>query len=178
VDFISSDYLSMDTLASAKFSGNTDQAWSFYSVPQSDANAAQATVMGLGTSAVTDRIDFLRRNSTTDWEVYVNDGSAAATESGGVPDISAHIISAISTGTSAQIHVDGVALTMSGGVDVGGMALASASMGAVEINNTMSQFWDGRIGEVAIFNGAHTTLQRKRQEFRLADMWGIDLVIT
>jgi len=176
LDFDDGDWLLADGLI--VFNNQADYDWSIYAVVESDADATVNTVIGAGHSSGTDVQQFLRRNSTDNWEVYLNDGSAHATEAGGTPDVLPHIISVISTGTSAQIYQDGVALTMTGDVDVGTMTLDSFTIGGLETAGSYGDHWDGEIGEVVVFNVAHSTLQRKRQEYRLSDMWGIDLAIT
>ena len=168
------DKLSADALTA--FNGTTDAAFSVYGVIQADVVSSTDVVAGVGHATNTDQLDLIRRNAATDWETYIYDGAAGATEVGGTPDTSAHIFAVISTGTNGLLYLDGSLIATTGDLNVGQVDVDSFTIGAVEIAGTYSNFWDGKIGELVVFQGVeHTTLQRRRQEYRLSDMWGIAL---
>lgn len=172
----SNDKLIADGVATL-FDGQTDYEWSFYAVIRADSTTDTDIVASVGHSSLDDRIDFLRRNAATDWEAYIASGAANATEGGGTPDASNdYIFSALSDGENLSLYKNGSLITTTGSLNVAQVDVDSFTIGATEAAGTYQNFWDGKIGEIVLFNGVeHSTQQQRRQELRLSDMWGIGL---
>jgi len=178
VDFISSDFLTVDGIA-ATFDGQSDTAWSAYLVFDADTFASEDTALGVGDSAaVDDRINFFGTGyggGNNTWGLDIHDDTTPVEVAGDVGDTDDHVVAVICAGTTVSAWLDGDNMFTDTAFNVGQIDVDKGRIGCEIVQNTEAQFWDGRIAEVILFSGQHTTLQRRRQEFRLADMSGITL---
>lgn len=173
------DFLEVDGIA-ATFDGNSDTAWSFYAAYSLDDATVDRYILGAGGStAPTDRVNFGGVDSASGGELAteIHDGSSGNEEQTlmGGTDVNPHIMTVICAGTTVSMWYDGDEVIADQAHNVGQIDTDLGRLGCQVVADTEGAFWDGRIGEVILFPGAHETIQRRRQEYRLADMWGISL---
>ena len=187
VDFISANSERLDISGNFDgwIDGLQDQPFSFYSVVNPNVITGNTdTILGFGNSngGVTDtlQIGFAEvLPSDNDYYVKIDDGSTAKVGQT-ITDLAVEnqsiIVSVISTGTTVDYYVDGVKIIDAADFDTGGVDFSDpATIGATQSAGVYTWFLDGQIGEIVFFDVQHTDLDRRRQEFRLSDMWGIDL---
>jgi hypothetical protein len=184
VDFISSDPLEADTIATGHFQNETDQPWSAYIVFEADSGSADDTIMACGDSTGNDQLVFLGQTATggggggTDnYRALINDGASTSDVEGGTPDTDPHIAAIICAGTTISLWIDGTLIIDAQPFNTGNMNdLDAFRVGGEIIAGVGGRYWDGRIGEIVILPAIeHNTLQKRRQELRLADMWRLQL---
>jgi len=160
-----------------------DQPFTCYMVIDPDTfTTSKNTVLGFGTGGA-DLLTFGVWDDgggvpQQDYIAVIDDGITSKTveTNADLATTNPAILSFICTGTALDIYLDGVIKATAGDFNTGTLDVADpARIGAVNLSGVLSQFFDGRIGELIFFDALHTDLQRRRQEFRLSDMWGIDL---
>ena len=165
--------------------GLQDQPFTCYAVFKPDViTSGRYTVLGHGNVATAHRLElgvWDDGGSQEDFIGYIDDTSTNKTVETNA-DLAAtgtsYIVSYVSTGTALDIYVNGDNKVSAGDFNVAGLDFADPMMiGAVPstAGSGHDNEFDGRIGEIVFFTGQHTALQRRRQEYRLSDMWGIDL---
>jgi hypothetical protein len=183
IDFISSDSLDLDALA-ALYDGQTDPPYSCYVVYHSDLadNSHGILVVDSSSGGITDRIAFLGQSSTgSGYYMTQKDDDATSdiittTGSGGSPvdTTAAHILSVVIVpdGDEGRIYLDGKLVSSDPQAFVTGAAI---DVDIARIGEYGATYMNGRVGEIVLFPESHSNLQRRRQEYRLSDMWNIDL---
>ena len=170
IDLDGNDRLDSNSIG-ALYDGE-DLPWTFIAIAEHDASASLTDLACAGSSSVSDRIEFFRRDGTNDWEMLISDGATTLTRVAGTPDTEKHIISVVYTGTAVSMWVDGSNLIDASNTNTGALSGLNRFMIGAAINaGTYSSYWNGRFGEGMLFDAALTTLKRRRQELRLADMW-------
>jgi len=176
VDFpTSNDFLTVDGIASA-FNGE-DQPLSLYCLFWFDTLTADDTIFSISHSSTSNNYIRLRYGyggSSNLLAVDFYDGSTEKTIDASIPVINTpYLLSMVHTGTTGTIWLDG-ALDSNEGVDtdVTSISLDQATVGGMRNGgSSITNVLDGRIGELVVFADAHTTLQRRRQELRISDMF-------
>jgi len=178
VDFDGTDnFLNANAIATV-FSGASDHVWSAYAVVQPDSAGGVQCLFSVGSASLSDRIEFFQRNANTAWRQVIYDGATTKTVSGSstITAGNIYILSFVSTGTALSMHVNGASVLSAGDMDVGSIDTQNrAVIGATMVAGSTSQWFDGRIGEAMLYSIEHSAVQRRRQELRLADMWGVAL---
>jgi hypothetical protein len=148
-----------------------------YCVVDLDSDSNLRTVLSVGNSsgAATDMIEFLRKNTTSTWMATIDDGAVSDSSISGTLSFPAQIISVICYGTTLSIWINGVNIISADTFNVGTINVDRGRIGAGYQQGAVLHPFDGRIGEIVLFSEAHTTLQRRRQEYRLSDMFRIPL---
>jgi len=160
------------------FDGNNDNPWSVYIVLKPDVADTNRVVFGVESGGgVDDHIIFLEQTSTGtgEWGAQIDDNVASPRNAaGGQPTTSGHIISAVCDGTDVWMYDQGTNIVDEVSLGVNVIDVTSTRVG-YSIPNGTGGYYDGKVAEIVLFYATHTTQQRRRQQRRLADMWGITL---
>lgn len=179
----STDWLDVNGYAAADFTG-ADQPITVYAVVNFQGLADEYTIFSLSNSTTANRIIRLKNNFAGarhrfTWQRYDGTTSKTAEKDTDLATFTNYIVTVVDTGTLATVYVNGAGDATGTDVNVGSITLDQATLGAHRDGSAATDsdnLSNGYLGELAVFAGAHSTLERRRQELRLAAMWGIQLV--
>jgi hypothetical protein len=106
-----------------------------------------------------------------------DDASGTATRSGGTPDTSIHVLTWVYTGTTASFYIDGVAAYTAQTLNTGTLTLDRMGIGAL-VRNTISNYLNGKIGDLIVFNTALSDANRESVEAYLTSKWSTSAAAT
>lgn len=161
--FPSSDFLSEATFASGGTSLSTFAVASTGSGTSWKRIITQEQYWFLGVGSTTNNFGSFYGNGS--WYTTLDHGADAALTVG-----TFYVLSSVTSGSTDSPFVNGIDV---GQRITGTMASFSSGYAIGKDSVAAAQYWDGNIGEIAVYTSALSTTNRKEVEKYLGDKWGI-----
>lgn len=99
-----------------------------------------------------------------------DDASASSNPTGGTANTSTNVVSVVFSGTAISVYDKGSVVINAAAHDVGTMTIDRVGIGAL-VRNTVSEFFNGRICEICLYDSALGTSDRQALEEYLTSKW-------
>lgn len=149
----------------------TDSPFSVYAVLGSDELAATMVALGFGSSLNTTVGLYLGTTSGGFYNFHKRSGSSINSSLPVEADGKMHLIAVIHNGLSTDIWVDGYKCITGFSQNVSAIACDLLTLGAWTRSNGTSFFFNGVVGEVAVFAGLHDDASIKSVSGHLMKKW-------
>ncbi len=148
------DYLSCNNLAPI-IDGN-DQAWSIHFAFKADVTGVTQVIFSLGDAVNTKQYMWFAALSTGGYRfAKQNDDPNRVNVDFGTSDTLEHVVSIIHKGTTTDIWFDGLKVADGAAQDTPTITASLFSFGAF-VRNTVANYFNGKLGEVAVYSRANT----------------------
>jgi len=168
----SSHYLSVNGLSSI-FTGS-DAPWSVILVFKKTGNTGTQVMFCASRSSSTTPVHELYTNAESNYSYFRRPDSGGSATANGTktPDLLAHVISWVFTGTTISSWIDGTIDLNASACDVTALTTDRVSIG-VWNSTSLLQPWNGSVGDVFVFNKALSDIERKTIERFCKGKYGI-----